>query len=123
MRQLLLATVLLASGCATMFNQPFERIPVRSEPSGAVVSVDCGNAPLFGGTTPTVIEVPRAADACSITVAKEGYAEQRIEFQRQLSRATLGNEVPGVVAGTILSVAALALVWDTDDFDLVVDAY
>jgi len=34
-----------------------------------------------------------------------------------------GNEVPGVVAGTIFSVAALALVWDTDDFDLVVDAY
>ena len=123
MRQLLLAVALLASGCATMVNRPFERIPVTSDPAGAVVSVDCGNAPLFGGTTPTVIEVPRAAETCAITVAKEGYAEQRVEFERQLSRATLANEVPGVVAGTILSVAALALVWETEDFDFVVDAY
>lgn len=106
-----------------MVNRSVERIPVRSEPPGAVVSVDCGNAPLFGGTTPTVIEVPRVADACSITIAKEGFAEQHIDFQRQLSRATLGNQVPGIFAGTFFSVVALALTWETDDVDFVIDAF
>jgi hypothetical protein len=122
-KQLLLACAFFAAGCATMVNRPVEQIPVSSDPAGAVVSVDCGNAPLYGGTTPTVIEVPRAAESCSITVAKEGYAERRVEFERQISKATRANQVPGVIAGTIFSVAALALVWDTDDLDFIVDAY
>jgi len=106
-----------------MVNRPTERISVQSDPAGAVVSVDCGNAPLFGGTTPTVIEVPRLAETCGITIAKEGFAEQRVDFQRQTSRATIGNEVPGVVTGAFLSIVALALTWETDDLDFVVDAY
>jgi hypothetical protein len=112
MRNLLLAAALFATGCATVVNRSTERIPVRSEPSGAVVSVDCGNAPLYGGTTPTVIEVPRGADRCSISIAKVGFAEQRVDVERQVSRATVANDVPGVVTGALLGAIALALTWD-----------
>lgn len=124
MRTALLALpLLIATGCATVVNRSSQRVPITSDPAGAVVSVDCGNAPLYGGMTPTTIEVPRIAEACSINVAKDGYAEERIDLQRQRSRATLANEVPGVVTGTLFSVVALVLTWETDDVDFVVDAY
>ena len=63
-----------------MVNDTTEKIPVRSTPAGAVVSVECGNAPLYGGVTPTTITVPRAATPCSITVAKEGYVARARRF-------------------------------------------
>ena len=116
---------LAATGCATMVNRSTESIGVTSNPPGAVVSVDCGNVPLYGGLTPTTIKVPRTAESCSITVAKEGFAEEHIDFEKQPSRATVMNEVPGVVAGSILSAAAFLFSWSDDhvDGDLVVDAY
>ena len=110
-----LATLLLSSRCATMVNQATEKIPVRSEPAGAVVTVDCGAAPMYGGVTPTTITVPRAAQPCSLTVAKDGYAEQKVDFQRQRSRVTAVNNVPGVVAGTLLGAAAMLFMWNSSD--------
>ena len=93
-RALLAAAVVFAAArCATVVNDTTEKIPVRSNPAGAVVSVDCGDAPLYGGVTPTTISVPRAAMPCSITLAKEGYVPTRIDFQRQLSRAVGANKV------------------------------
>src|SRR5258708_6518907 len=46
---LAVAVVFAAARCATMVNTATEKIPVRSNPAGAVVTVDCGNAPLYGG--------------------------------------------------------------------------
>jgi len=104
-RALLAAAVLFAAArCATVVNDTTEKIPVRSNPAGAVVSVDCGNAPLYGGVTPTTITVPRAAMPCSITLAKEGYVQRRIDFQRQLSRAVGANKVAAAPVGVFAAV-------------------
>ena len=113
------------AGCASVVNRPYEEIPVTSEPPGAVVSVECGDAPVYGGTTPTLIVVSRLADTCGITVAKEGFAEEHIDFERQESKATRANEVPGVVTGALFSAVALAITWNTSsvDGDFVVGAY
>jgi hypothetical protein len=140
-RAILAVVVLSAARCATMVNDTTEKIPVRSTPAGAVVSVDCGNAPLYGGVTPTTITVPRAAMPCSITLAKEGYVATRIDFQRQLSRATSANKVaaapvgifaavlgyvltseiqglnPDAIAGSIYSVTTAAAAAPADAFD------
>src|SRR3954463_13337410 len=97
------------AGCASMVNRPDEEISVTSDPPGAVVSVDCGDAPMFGGTTPTVIEVSRLAPACGITVAKDGFIEQHVDFERQESEAMRINHVPGVIAGTVFGLFALVL--------------
>ena len=51
-----LFALLLLGGCATMINGRTETIPVKSDPSGAVVTVECGNAPLYGGVTPTTVK-------------------------------------------------------------------
>ncbi len=111
MKRAVLAAVLgLASvRCATVVNNTTETIPVRSTPAGAVVSVDCGNAPLYGGVTPTVITVPRAATPCSITLAKEGFVESRLEFQRQLSRATSANKVAAAPIGIAAAIVGYVL--------------
>jgi len=87
-----------------MVNTADEKIPVRSNPAGAVVSVDCGNAPLYGGVTPTTITVPRAASPCSITLAKEGYVQTRVDFQRQLSRVVGANKVAAAPVGIFAAV-------------------
>jgi hypothetical protein len=117
--------LLSLAGCASVVNRPYEEIAVTSEPPGAVVSVDCGDAPVYGGVTPAVIYVSRLAETCGITVAKEGFAEQTIAFERQESKATRGNEVPGVITGALFSVVALAITWSTPnvDGDFVVGAY
>ncbi|HEV7484557.1 MAG TPA: hypothetical protein VGQ65_02660 [Thermoanaerobaculia bacterium] len=109
-RSLLAAAVVIAAGrCATMVNDTTEKIPVRSTPAGAVVSVDCGNAPLYGGVTPTTITVPRVASPCSITLAKEGYVAARVDFQRQLSRATSANKVAAAPVGIFAAVLGYVL--------------
>lgn len=99
-RAVFVAAVLLFSArCATMVNDTTEKIPVRSTPAGAVVTVNCGDAPLYGGVTPTTVTVPRAASPCSFTIAKEGYVGKRIDFQRQLSAATQANRVAAAPVG------------------------
>jgi hypothetical protein len=97
-----------------MVNDTTEKIPVRSTPAGAVVSVDCGNAPMYGGVTPTVITVPRAASPCGITLAKEGYAEKRIEFARQRSRATSMNKAVAAPVGIAAALIGLVLLNSTN---------
>jgi hypothetical protein len=101
------AAVLAAARCATMVNDTTEKIPVRSTPAGAVVSVDCGNAPLYGGVTPATITVPRVATPCSITLAKEGYVPMKIDFQRQLSGAASANKVVAAPVGAVAGLIGL----------------
>lgn len=115
MKRLLLGAIVLLSGCATMVNKSTERIPVRSTPAGAVVSVECGDAPVFGGTTPTVITVPRAASPCAITLAKEGYAETRVEFRRVRSRVASANRVAAAPVGVLFGLVGFVISSDRID--------
>jgi len=92
-----------------MVNDTTEKIPVRSEPAGAVVSIECGNAPIYGGVTPTVITVPRAAQPCGITIAKEGYVDARVTFERQYSRAGAANKVAAAPVGVLFGLVGMAL--------------
>lgn len=117
MKRLLLIAVILLSGCATMVNKTTERIPVRSTPAGAVVSVECGDAPVFGGATPTVITVPRSASPCAITLAKEGYAEKRVEFRRVRSRVASANRVAAAPVGILFSLVGIFITSDRVDPD------
>jgi len=106
---LAVAIVFAAARCATMVNETTEKIPVRSTPAGAVVSVECGDAAVYGGVTPTTITVPRAATPCSITIAKEGYVERRVTFERQRSRATSANRVAAAPAGVLGALVGLVV--------------
>ena len=114
MRWTLLAALAL-TGCATVINDQKETIPVTSEPPGAVVTVECGSAPVYGGLTPASLILERTADPCAITVAKEGYAATRVELRRETSKAMRGNKVPGVIAATVFGLVALVATLDDPD--------
>src|SRR6266550_2573381 len=103
----LIALTGATAGCATVANDQRENIPIRSEPAGAVVSVNCGNAPIYGGVTPAVIIIERTADPCSVTIAKDGYEEKTVDMERQISRATAGNKVPGVITAALFGLVVL----------------
>jgi len=103
------AVVFTAARCATVVNETTEKIPVRSTPAGAVVSVDCGNAPLYGGVTPATIAVPRVATPCSITIAKEGYVPVKVNFQRQLSSASNANKVAAAPVGAFAALISFVV--------------
>ena len=120
MKKFALASFLLLAGCATVINDQKEKIPVRSEPAGAVVSVECGATPVYGGVTPAVIIIERAADPCEITVAKEGYAAKKVVLARTISRAVNGNKVAGAMVGGVFGL--IALLSDADD-SIVSSAY
>lgn len=111
------AALLLCTGCASMINGRWETVPVESFPSGARVKVACGAAPADGGVTPTRIQVERRAQDCRVTLAKDGYEPQEIVFERQLSRATVGNKIAAAPLGLV---AAFGLAWiNIDDFDAI----
>jgi len=107
MKRLLILCCLLPAGCATVINDQKEKIPVRSEPAGAVVSVECGPSPVYGGVTPAVIIIERTADPCELTIAKEGYAAKKVTLERTTSRALQGNKVAGAVVGGLFGLVAL----------------
>jgi len=118
MRRIALLLLPLAlAGCATVVNDQREKIAVRSEPAGAVVTVECGSSPVYGGVTPAVIIIERTANPCAFTIAKEGYDAKRVELQRQISRATKGNKIPGVVAGSLLGLVAFLATLEGDVMD------
>lgn len=106
-----LVLLFLASGCATMVNGTHQNVAVDSQPRGARVRVDCGGL-RSEAVTPAVVTLQRAAEHCSLTLSKSGYAEQTVIFERQRSRATRINRVPGVVAGVVLSTIGFIVEYD-----------
>lgn len=110
----------LLAGCATVINDQRETIAVRSEPAGAVVTVDCGSSPMYGGLTPASIIIERTAEPCAFTIAKEGFGEQHVELTRQMSGAMRGNKVAGMITGSVFWVVGLLAASDSgwiDPFD------
>lgn len=84
-RAALLPILLLLASCATMEIEPTQDIHVRSEPDGATVTVDCGNAALYGGETPVTVTLERKATPCALTIAKEGFVAQHVTLTRELT--------------------------------------
>ncbi len=98
------ALLLFLAGCATVAHGTHQRIPVQSDPSGARVQVDCGDAPHHAGFTPVTVELPRKAEFCGLTLMKAGFLDAHVVFERIPSGATAGNHVAGVAAGVAVGV-------------------
>ena len=105
----LMTIAILATGCATMVNGRFQTISVDSFPSGARISVDCGNVPKDGGVTPAEIKVERAASQCLIGFAREGYQSREFALQHQRSRATHMNAVFAIPAAIVFGVVGAVI--------------
>lgn len=89
-----------------MINGRYQQMPVHSDPAGAHIAVDCGDAPADGGVTPATVRLRRGAHHCAITLTKDGYAPETVTFEKHLSSQTFANIGLGFVTGLALGVAA-----------------
>ncbi len=105
----LLSMTLVLAGCATLTNDATQDIYVRSEPSEATVTVDCGSAPLYGGVTPVTVTLERKATPCALTIARDGYAEEHVVLKRELACPPDRNAIKGSFG------ALMGLNLNTDD--------
>ena len=92
-RTLLLAALALdLAACATVQHGPVQRIPVDSEPAGAVVyTEDCGPGSTREARTPGVIWVSRRAERCALTFTAPGYELERVVLTREIAEEFLEN--------------------------------
>jgi hypothetical protein len=88
----LLAPVLLAS-CATMTTGRFEEIRVSSSPGQADVALVCQGQPSGEGKTPVVFKIRRNAGDCTLTLRKDGFAEQTIAIEQGVNPAYWANMI------------------------------
>jgi hypothetical protein len=86
-----LVAFFLATGCGTIVNGRFQKVPVTSDPAGAAIAVACGDVPADGGVTPATVRLRRGAPSCSITLKKAGYVDETITFQREVTGAFWAN--------------------------------
>ncbi len=90
----LLIPIVFLSGCATIMTGSTQKVPVSSNPSGAVAKVDGGMA----AVTPTIFNLERKTDH-TIEISKEGYRTAQVILRHTLSGATAGNILVGGIIG------------------------
>jgi len=88
------AVVIFLSGCATIMTGTTQKVPVNSNPSGAVAKVDGSMA----AVTPTIFNLERKTDH-TIEISKEGYSVATVILRHTLSGATAGNILIGGIVG------------------------
>jgi uncharacterized protein YceK len=85
----LLAICLLSvclCGCATILNGTSQKIPVSSDPAGAVVTVDSKNV----YTTPVKLRLERRRDHV-LVFTKDGFDTRTVNVMHVLSESVCGN--------------------------------
>lgn len=97
------ATMLLSSGCATVFLRSHDELKVVTDPAGAVARA--GDASVV---TPGVLKIARRKEPVVVRVEKEGFLPREVTVGWSRSGAVWVNVV-GVSAGT--AVGAVAGFW------------
>ena len=91
----LLGCALLLCSCATVAHGRFQQVPIKSDPEGAAVEVDCGRGAVSAGATPVVVRMPRKAQYCLVTLTHDGYEPATVTFSRRWSGWIWGNLLLG----------------------------
>lgn len=124
MRPLIAAILLVTfTACATVQHGPVQRIPVDSEPQGALVRTShCGPGATKETRTPGEVWVSRRAEHCTLTfTARDHYAEQVVlrraiaeEFFENADAAAVvldggGEWLPWFLFGTLVGATGFAV--------------
>jgi hypothetical protein len=91
---LLLLTIRLATGCATIIHGSSQKVDIASSPDDADVWVDGVRL----GTTPTRLNLKRG-HSHNIKIQKEGFKETTIYIDNQVSAWIIGNVIFGGIIG------------------------
>lgn len=96
---LLLATMTLLAGCATILNDDTQPVTFNSDPEGALVKVDG----VAYGRTPVTVPVPRKGWDKQVEISKDGYKSEVFTLKNNLSGSTFLNVLwwPGAIVDGI----------------------
>ena len=86
----MLAVLMIISGCATVIKGTTQDIPISSDPSGAEIFIDG----MLVGTTPASIEVKRKRDHL-VVIQKTDYEPKSIALVKNIGGAVCGNIITG----------------------------
>jgi len=89
----LLCPILLV-GCASITTGTHQKVPINSNPTGAVVTTNTG----YKAETPCVAELRRNTDH-TVTIAKEGYDTAIVVLRKGMCGSTAGNLILGGFIG------------------------
>jgi len=98
---LLFLPVLFFTSCATITRGVHEKLTVKSDPSGANVTLSTGEK----GVTPAVFVKERRTENFTVTVSKPGYVSQTVPVKSEFS-STGGT---ALVAGGLLTLLSPAV--------------
>ena len=90
----ILVCPILLVGCATITTGTTQKIPINSNPAGALVSINSG----FMGQTPCIAELKRNQDH-TVTISKIGYDTVSTVLRKGMCGSTAGNLVLGGIIG------------------------
>lgn len=93
----ILATMLLFSGCATLTQGKTQRIPITSSPAGAEVSING----VRKGVTPLQVKIPRNRTGV-IRIESPGYNPLEVRIRRTGSTLLIGDLLGGAGAGFLI---------------------
>ena len=99
---LLLSTVALLSGCATLVSGSHQLVMISSSPAAAAVEVQTeAGLTLYTGSTPATADLPRNG-SYKVVITLPGYQKREIYFWRELNLWYLGNLIPPLIPGLIV---------------------
>ncbi len=104
----LVLSVLLLTGCASIVGKDVFPVTINSNPNGANITVeDEKGKTIFTGVTPTTVTLNAGesyfhAKSYSITFSKPGYAEQHAVIKANLSGWYWGNILFGGLIGLLV---------------------
>jgi len=114
--QMLLAVLLILSGCASIINGTTQEVSISTTPQGATVKTTDNAACI----TPCKLELARKQDHI-LNINKKGYEETNLTLQHVISGAVAGNIILGGLIGWGIDAASGAqyrLVPETVNVDL-----
>ena len=86
--------VISSSGCATLITGWYQKVPVSSDPAGAIVQVDGKDKYV----TPAKLHLKRNHDH-TLLFTKDGYKDETVTLMHVVSGAIAGNAVVFGLAG------------------------
>jgi hypothetical protein len=92
-----ISLITLVSGCSTMMNDAYQKIPITSNPSRAAAIADSKISAL----TPTILRLERGKDHV-IEISKEGYKTAKFILKHTMSGAMWGNVICGGAIGAMI---------------------
>jgi hypothetical protein len=120
-----LASLLLATGCASIVSKTSREVDLRSDPTGVRVAViDETGKPVFDGKTPTVVKLKTGKPyfgkkSYTITFSQDGYHQHTATIQSTLNGWYFGNLGFGGLIGFLVVDPLTGAMWRFDEKEVV----